>query len=34
MRGAGRALPRPVRAWPVKQAIEYVASLGLVIFKR
>jgi hypothetical protein len=31
---AGRALPRPVRALPVRQAIEHVASLGLVIFKR
>jgi hypothetical protein len=30
---AGRALPRPVRARPVRQAIEHVASLGLVIFK-
>jgi hypothetical protein len=30
----GRALPRPVRARPVRQAIEHVASLGLVIFKR
>jgi hypothetical protein len=29
----GRALPRPVRARPVRQAIEHVASLGLVIFK-
>jgi hypothetical protein len=33
-RRAGCALPRPVRAWPVKQAIERVAALGLVIFKR
>jgi hypothetical protein len=31
---AGRALPWPVRARPVMQAIEHVASLGLVIFKR
>jgi hypothetical protein len=31
---AGHALPRPVRARPVRQAIEHVASLGLVIFKR
>jgi hypothetical protein len=30
----GRVLPRPVRARPVRQAIEHVASLGLVIFKR
>jgi hypothetical protein len=30
---AGHALPRPVRARPVRQAIERVASLGLVIFK-
>jgi hypothetical protein len=27
------ALPRPVLARPVRQAIEHVASLGLVIFK-
>jgi hypothetical protein len=31
---AGHALPRPVRARPVTQAIEHVASLVLVIFKR
>jgi hypothetical protein len=30
----GRALPRLVHARPVRQAIEHVASLGLVIFKR
>ena len=31
---AGCALPRLVHAWSVWQAIEHVASLGLVIFKR
>jgi hypothetical protein len=31
---AGRALPWLVRARPVRQAIEHMASLGLVIFKR
>jgi hypothetical protein len=30
---AGRALPRPVPARPFRQAIEYMASLSLVIFK-
>jgi hypothetical protein len=30
---AGRALPQQVRARPVRQAIERVASFGLVIFK-
>jgi hypothetical protein len=30
---AGRALPRPVHARPVRQAIERVASFGLVVFK-
>ena len=30
----GPALPRPVRARPVRQAIEHVASLSVVIFKR
>jgi hypothetical protein len=30
---AGRALPRPVHAWPMRQAIERMASLGLVVFK-
>jgi hypothetical protein len=29
----GRALPQPLCALPVRQAIEHVASLGLVIFK-
>jgi hypothetical protein len=29
----GRALPRQVRAWSVRQAIERVALLGLVVFK-
>jgi hypothetical protein len=31
---AGQALPRPVHAQPDRQAIEHVASLSLVIFKR
>jgi hypothetical protein len=31
---AGHVLSWPVRAQPVRQAIEHVASLGLVIFKR
>jgi hypothetical protein len=33
-RGVGRVLPWPVHARPIRQAIEHVASLGLVIFKR
>jgi hypothetical protein len=32
-RGVGHALPQLVRARPIRQAIEHVASLGLVIFK-
>jgi hypothetical protein len=31
---AGHTLPRPVRARSIRQSIEHVASLGLVIFKR